>query len=59
MNGWMDGWMERRMPKHLYRSVSILVEFSNFQSIHGTLESEDIPGGEGVFPGQLNLKMVA
>lgn len=51
--------MEKRMPKHLYRSVSILVELSNFQSIHGPLESQDIPGGEGVFPDQLNFKMAA
>ena len=46
----MDGFqmkrvkMERRMPKHLYKSVSVLVELSNFQSVRGTLEPQDVPG---------------
>lgn len=53
--------MKIRMPTHLYRSVSILVKLTNFQSVHGTLEPQDTPeGGRGeVSPGHLNLGIAA
>lgn len=53
--------MKIRMPTRLYRSMSILVKLTNFQSVHGTLEPQDTPeGGRGeVSPGHLNLGIAA